>query len=449
MATTSDDHNLRDIWAIFVRWRNLALVAFLAVLIPGILVTLLMPPLYEATATLLVNRPTIAPAYSVKPGQNIEPAPVLRSINREEEVKTVAETVRTRAIVDDTVRTLNLDLATLNRVRDFRRYVQAAIDWVVDNAEWLWREFKYATHMSTRPTPEEQAYLERENLLDIVDARLRVTPVPDTNVLRASFRSSDPVLAQKAVNTIVEDFVARQQDTARASREHFADELRQVGDELKAAEGALATYRGQMSSFYNATQRDLLLQSVEQISNDLAQAEAKRGQKRAAMEALRKQQWADPRFQRDISKSLMDTESELAGLDAQIGVLGKAIAERQRRLSTINVESVRLRDLERGVTSLEEAVTLRQRNYEQARVAEGMASDLRDVRVLDLAGFPLSPVRPRTLLYLGIALGAALLAAIAFPFIAHLNDTTLPVVATIPRLRKQKARLAGPATDTE
>lgn len=445
----SDDYKLRDILAIFGRWRKLALAAFLAVLVPGLAVTVLMPPMYEASALLLVDRPTIAPTYTTRPGQGLESAPVLRSVNREEEVKTVAETIRTRALVETTVAALAIDFASLNRIRDFRRYVQAAIDWVLDTGKWLLAEAKYRSGFSKRPTPEEIAFAEREKLLDAVGDRLRVTSVPDTNVLRASFRASDPSLAQAAINAMVTEFVGRQQGADKASRELFAEELRQVAEELHAKEVALADFRGRMSSYAIATQRDLLLQAEERLRAEIAQAESRRAQKSAAVAALRDRLWADPRFQRDINKSLIDAEVDLAEVTAQLGPLRKALEETRQQLFTINKATVQVRELERDVARSEEALSLRQRNFEQAKLTETMTSaQLRNVKIVDLAAYPLDPVRPRTLLYLGIALGAALLAAIALPFVAHLNDASvasehevarlldLPLVASVPRLRR-------------
>lgn len=452
----NEDYKLRDIAAVFIRWRTLALAAFLSILIPGVLVTLLMPPMYEASAVLLVDRPTLSPTYSVKPGQGVESVPFLRSVSREEEVKTVAETIRTRALVESTVDALGIDKASLNRIRDFRRKVQAAVDWVIDGARWLYDETKYAIGFTTRPTAEEQAFTKREALLDEVGNRLRVAPVPDTNILRASFRSSDPALAQAAINNIVTEFVGRQQRRGQSSQAHFAEELRQVAEELRAAESELAEFRGKMSSYSITTQRDLLLQSVEQLRGELSQIEARRAQKHAAVQELRGRQWADPRMQREIGKNLLEAEVELAGLTAQSGVLRNAVAERQKELANINTASVRLRELERDVARSEEAFALRQRNFEQARVTESMAeAKLRDVRVVDLAAYPLMPIRPRTLLYLGIVLCAAALAAIAMPFVAQLNDTTLesehdalrllglPFVASVPHVARLSSRAAA------
>lgn len=434
-SANSEEYKLRDILAILARWRKLALVAFLAVLIPGILVTLLMPPMYEASALLLVDRPAMSAGFSVKPGQNLESSSILRSVNREEEVKTVAETIRTRALVETTVDKLSIDTEVLKRIRDFRRYVQGAIDFVLDGIKTVLNELKYLIGFSKRPTAEEEAFASREKLLEAVGERVRVLPVPDTNVLRVAFRASDAALAQSAINTIVTEFVNGNQRSAQASRKHFAEEMRAEAEQLNAADQALADLRSKAATYSSNTQRDLMLQSQERLRVEIAQAEALRAQKAAAIDTLRKRQWTDPRLQAEVSKNLMQAEVELAQVSAQLVSLRGSMDENRRRLAANNTDSVKLRELERAVATAEEAFALRQRNFEQARATESMTgANLRNVRIVDLASYPLSPVRPRTLLYLGVALGAALLAAIALPFLAHLNDTALASEQDVSRL---------------
>lgn len=445
---SAEEYRLKEILAIFVRWRKLALMAFFCVLVPGVLVTLLMPPMFEASAILLVDRPTISPSYSVKSNQVGEASPILRNVNREEEVKTVAETIRTREVIEASVTKLDMDMAALTRIRDFRRYVQAAIDGVLDSVKWFFRELKYLTGFSKRPTPEETAFAEREKFLDTVGERLRVVAVPDTNILRVSFRSSDPVLAQSAINTIVTEFVDGKQREVQDIRVLFAEELRLEAERLHAAEATLAEFQRDRSAYSVATQRDLLLQSQERLRAEIAQAEALHAQKSAAVGALRKRLWSDPRLSSQVNVKLVGAEVDLEGVKAELESLRRSLQDNAQLLSSNNDAGVRLRELEREVARSEGAFSLRQRNFEQARATESMTgAAIRNVRIVDLAAYPLTPIRPRTLLYLGIAIGAALLAAIALPFLAHLNDITLaserdasrllglPLVVSIPLIK--------------
>jgi len=394
----------------------------------------------------------------VKAATSIESAPVLRNVNRDEEIKTVAQTIKTRAIVESTIKELGIDFEKLNHVNDFRRYVQATIDWVVDTSQYLFRELKYALHLSKRPTPEEEAFYDRESLIDSIGNRIKITPVPDTNVLNASFRSSDPQLAMAAINFVVEAFIKNQPRIDRASREYFRGDLEQAAEELKVAEAELVAFRHQSATYSVNTQRNLVLQTIETLRSNLTQTDASRVQKQAAVETLRAQLRAQPQYQREIGKNLIDAEVDLAGLSAQVTTLRDAIQARLDELAKLNDSEVRLHELERRVARAEDAYSLRKRNFEQARVTEGMANaQLTEVRLIDFASYPLSPVRPRTWLYLAIAFGAAVLATVTFPFVAHLNDNTfssanavsrmldIAFIAEIPRVARRKRLMRGAA----
>lgn len=431
----TDDYKLGDMLGIFWRWRRLALAAFAVVLIPGLLVTFLMPRVYEATATVMVNRTITAPAYSVKIGQTLDASSILRSVNRDEEIKTAAETVKTRAVIDAVIEKLRLTSESLKNIRDFRRYVQMVIDVVIDTADWIYSELKYAVGLSKRPTAEEKAFMDSEQLVENVDDRIKIKPVPDTNMLKISFRAGDPFLAQKVINEVVNEFIAAQPRVKESSRTFFADEAQSIAEQLRVAEEKLAEYRQKTSAYAVVTQRNLILQTIETLRANLTQTEAALAQKQAAVDTLQRRLQTEPQFQREISKSLIDAGVDLAGFKASAATLQAAIEARLEELSKLSDEEVQTRELERQVAKAEQAFELQQRNLEQARVTEKMASaNLSELRVVDYATYPLSPVQPRSLIYLGVVVGASILAALASVFLAHLNDTTLSSAKDVARL---------------
>lgn len=442
-----DDYKLRDLIAIFWRWRRLAAGAFLAILIPGVLVVFLMPPVYEATASILVNRVNVAPAFSVKTGSAADPLPVVRNVNNAEEIKTAGEMIKTRAIIDQVIDQLQLTKDKLNHIRDFRRYVQMAIDGVIDGLRWLYNEFKYTLHLSKPPTAEEQAFLDREGLADSVADSIKISPVAETSVIRVSFRSGDPYLAQTAINALVNEFIVHQPKADQTSRAFFANETEQAAEKLHAAEKELADYRQKNNAYSIGVQRDLLLQGVAALRASLTQTEALRAQKQASIEVLRERRLTALRVderdrlktQRDveseISKSLVGADVELAGYTASAAELQSAISARLDELAKLNAAELHAKELERLVAKNEQDYELKQRNLEQASNIEQMTNArISDLQLVDHASFPLTTVRPRPLLYLGIAFGAAVLAMLAAPLLAHQNDTTVTSRREVARL---------------
>jgi uncharacterized protein involved in exopolysaccharide biosynthesis len=318
---------------------------------------------------------------------------------------------------------------------------------------WAYDELKYTFHLAARPTPQELAFVAREDLIADIASRVAVTPLPSTNVLTAAFRAGDPYLAQNVINSLVTDFVEPR--AAQNSSDFFAHEQTKAVQNLQEAEEKLAEYRRQTSIFAIETQRKLLLEAVEQLRSELTKAETQREEKQAAYDALKVWARTEPTFQREITRGLIDAQVALAGYAAAIGVMRDGISARTEELTRLADAEVRGKDLELLVARSEEGYNLQQRNFEQARATERMAAaQLVDVQLVDLAWFPLSPVRPRTWLYLSIVVGAAVLAAIAAPFIAHTNDTTLgteldvvrlldiPFVVTVPTDRTSRRELS-------
>jgi uncharacterized protein involved in exopolysaccharide biosynthesis len=374
---------------------------------------------------------------------------LLRTVNSDEEIKTVAETLKRRGTIERTIDKLQLTREALRNIRDFRRYVQMTIDGVIDGLHWAYEELKYTFHLAARPTPQELAFVAREDLIADVAWRVAVTAVPSTNVLTAAFRAGDPYLAQNVINSLVTDFIEPR--AAQNSSDFFAGEQTKAAQDLQAAEGKLAEYRQQTSIFAIETQRKLLLEATEHLRGELTKVETQQAEKQAAYDALKVWVRTEPRFQREITKSLIDTQVELSGYAAAIAVMRDGINARTAELTKLTDAEVRGKDLELLVARTEAAYNLQQRNFEQAWATERMAAaQLADVQLVDLAWFPLSPVRPRTWLYLSVVLGAAVLAAIAAPFIAHMSDTTLgseldvmrllniPFVATVPTDRASR-----------
>jgi uncharacterized protein involved in exopolysaccharide biosynthesis len=442
-----DDYKLHDLLAIFWRWRRLAAGAFLAILIPGVLVIFLMPPVYEATASILVNRVNAAPAYSVKTSPAVDPLSVVRNSHNAEEVKTAGEMIKTRATIDRVIDQLQLTKEKLNYIRDFRRYVQMAIDGVMDAAHWLYSEFKFTLHLAKRPTAEEKAFLDKEGLADSVADSIKINPVTETSVIRVLFRSGDPYLAQTAINALVNEFIVHQPKTEQTSRAFFARETEQAAEKLHAAEKALADYRQKNSAYSVGVQRDLLLQGVAALRASLTQTEALRAQKQASIDALRERRLTALRVderdklkterdvESEISKSLIGADVELARYTASAAALRTAIADRLDELAKLSSAELHAMELERLVTKYGQDYELKQRNLEQASNIEQMTNArISDLQLVDRASFPLTTVRPRPLLYLGIAFGAAVLAMLAAPLLAHQNDTTVTSRRDVARL---------------
>jgi uncharacterized protein involved in exopolysaccharide biosynthesis len=501
------DYTIHDLWALLVRWRRLIGITFLAALIPGLLVTFLMPPLYQATARIMVSRKESTPDYALK-STPPEAASVYRTLDRAEEVNSYGEVIRSRQIVAAAVDELGVDEKALDKIHDFRRYVRAIYKGVKNGIGWLYDETKYLLHLSRRPTPEEQALFDRTALIDDAVDRVRIDPVPDSAILEVGFRSSDPVLARDMVNQISRNFVAHNagMQLARA-KDFFTEQAAKMAADLAAAENELGKLRAESSTYSTDEQRKLLLGFLAETENKQKSAQAEQASLEARIAQLERQLQSEPerlvthssidrnpevdalrerlvrlRMQRtqlaesfrpdsdtmqrmdsqieaaqkllarsgatldgartvelnpirmEARSALASARSDLAAVQAQTRALSEMATSYRADLAELGRTGLRISELERTTKAQEEAYLLYIRNQEQARVTEGMAgAQMVEVNIVDEAPLPLRTVRPRRLLYSGIALAAALLLALAAPFFAEFNDNTF---SSEPQLRK-------------
>ena len=80
-------------------------------------ITFLMPPLYQADARLWVDRYTPAADYSVDTNRGGSSVTTFRNMNREEEISTQAEMMRSRVIMEAVAKKLELSEDKLNHIR--------------------------------------------------------------------------------------------------------------------------------------------------------------------------------------------------------------------------------------------------------------------------------------------------------------------------------------------
>jgi uncharacterized protein involved in exopolysaccharide biosynthesis len=502
------DYTIHDLWAVLMRWRRLMGVTFLAVLIPGLLVTFLMPPLYQATARILVSRKDSTPDYALKTAPP-EAASVHRTLDRAEEVNSYGEILKSRQIVEASVDALGVDAKALDKIHDFRRYVRAIYRGVKNGVVWLYDETKYLLHLARRPTPEEQALFDRTALIDEAVDRIRIDPVPDSAILEVGFRSSDPVLARDLINDVTKRFVAHNASLQMArARTFFSEQATKMAADLAAAEKELEQLRAESSTYSTDEQRKLLLSFLAETENKQRAAQAEQASLEARIAELEKQLAREPerlvtrtsvdrnpevdalkerlvrlRMQRtqlaesfrpdsdtmkrmdsqiqnaesllarsgataggaqtvevnpirmEARSALVQARSDLAAAAAQAKSLAEMADSYRRDLTRLGEMALRIGELERTTKAQEEAYLLYIRNQEQARVTEGMAgAQMVEVHIVDAAPLPLRALRPRRLLYSSIALAAAILLALAAPFFAEFNDTTLSSEAQVRKL---------------
>lgn len=524
MESPAQEFTLHELGLALRKRRGLLISTFIVSLIVGLLVVFCMPPLYEANVKIEVRRESRAPGYNIKATQ-AEGFSMVRNLERKEELATEAEVVKSRALVEDVVKSQQYTIEKMDYIHDFRKYVRYAYNWTRDTAAWVYDETKYALHLGKRPTPEEERMFAYERLIGDAVERVIADPMQDGDVLEVKFRSSDPMLARDAANAIAVEYLKRQSEARRNRvQTFFLQEAGKMADELHAKEARLDQLKQNFSAFSVDEQRKLTLTSLTQVSDALkgnvtalARATARRAAlqtqiasqpemithsrevgRNPSLDELNKRLVelemkratvaqafqdsspavvsldneianakklktemaqtvegtvtgaANPIYQA-LKSDLLKADAEVVALQAEQASLRKHQEDYHAELENLSKGELQIKDLERRVKTQEDAYLLYAKNREQARVSDELATaNLTEIRIIDPARLPMSPVRPKKLMYSGIAVAVAILLAAFAVFMAEYNDRTLssdrevqalvdlPVLASFPAATRKR-----------
>ena len=419
--------SLAEVLAIYKRWWKLALFTFIGLVIPAVIVIFLILPLYEGHGSVLVVRDS-QNNFSVQ--QAAGATTTFRNVNREEEIATRAELFKAREIHEAVVADLDLTMEKVNHIRDARRYVRMVMDFTINTAKSIYDGIKYFLGLGVPLTEEEKRELAHIRLVDEVIDRTDVTPLTESNILRVSFRTSDPVLARDFVNALLDEFLkfygAIGEDRAR---EFFSESSVRLRDELKAAEDEILRLQVQTTNFMSEEQEASLVMHYEQTREKLRLLKVQEARLRSQADSHRRNFKNTPNdiiLRQELKTRLVNTETELEATRQEMRTTSTLLDEYSAEMDAIAAVNLRLKELRRKARLLEESYEMNVRNLEKARVGQAMSSaSMSSVRVVSYAPYPLKTIRPRKLLYLAIAFGASLLLGLAMPFLAYLNDSTI------------------------
>jgi polysaccharide biosynthesis transport protein len=203
-------------WALALKHRILIISCFLGALAIGAAMTLLMTPIYTATATLQIDRE----AARVVTSEDVTPR---ESMSQGEEFfQTQYGLLRSRSLAERVVESLGLASSD-----------QALASLGVEAPERL-------------GSAAAQAERRRAMALEIVQDGLGVTPVRGSRLVAVSFDNPDPVIAARVANAFAENFIQsnldRKYESSSYAREFLEERIGQTKARLEEAERQLVAY---------------------------------------------------------------------------------------------------------------------------------------------------------------------------------------------------------------
>jgi capsular exopolysaccharide synthesis family protein len=203
-------------WRLALKHRILILGCFLGALAIGAALTLLMTPIYTATATLQIDREAarVVTSEDVTPRENM--------VMGEEFFQTQYGLLRSRSLSERVVESLGLASSD-----------QALASLGVEPP-------------ARTGTAAAQAERRRAVALAVVQGGLGVTPVRGSRLVAISFDNPDPVVAARVANAFAENFIQsnldRKYQSSSYAREFLEEQIAQTKGRLEEAERQLVAY---------------------------------------------------------------------------------------------------------------------------------------------------------------------------------------------------------------
>ncbi len=219
-----DDHgpetDLAEYWQILWKRRILILAVFATIFALGTAITLLMPAIYRASATIQVDREA---SKVLGQGDTLQTSELLSG---DEFYQTQYGLLKGRFLAERVVGALHLaDNETALK----------AIGW------------KNKAGRTGETAAEKRARRARD-AVTLVEESLKVDPVHGSRLVEIGFDSRDPALSAQVANAMADNFITsnleRRFEAASYARQFLEQKLAQVKDKLEDSEKAAVTYAG-------------------------------------------------------------------------------------------------------------------------------------------------------------------------------------------------------------
>lgn len=360
--------SLRDLFYLLFTYKRMLLVALLAVLLPTVVITCSMTPVFESRVQVLVETERSSETNPLG-----EVSPLERPREAANEMQIVVSSPVLRAVIDR-LDLLNPETGYYATNARNRTPVGKALRWVRNSVR---DGAKALLDMLPVPkgqplTPEEQREIEIQGLIVSLRNHISLVPIEDSQVFEIYFQANEREMTRDIANAIAEEYLnyrlALNRQAFVDAEATMSDQLAELDARIASAEQAQRAVLAEVGVVDPATssrvmtedlsrfdselrtlrtdisQREAQLRVIEealasgdvpefvvatvgeQFNPAVVQLLAQRGELIARLQELRSQY-------PDDSRLVQDTERELAALDAQIDREQRTVAgvETQQR----------------------------------------------------------------------------------------------------------------------
>lgn len=245
LSTRSDrtpEVSLRDVLSPLFRRRRLFVLSLCGILLGTILAAVVLPSQYEAQMEILVKRERVDPVVTTEATtQMTQVAPAVT----EEEINSEVEILKSRDLLEKVVLANGLQEPSKN---------------------WLWAVLL--------PKQDKDVLVSRA--VDQLGKKVKVEALKKTNLIKVTYRSIDPELSYRVLNTLANLYMEKHLAVHRppGAFDFFQQETEQYKKGLAEAEMRLGRFDKEQGVASAQTERDLALQKLNEFDATLHQTEA-------------------------------------------------------------------------------------------------------------------------------------------------------------------------------
>lgn len=348
VESIEDEIDLASLFSVLLRFKWLIILVSLTVTGLTAWLTTKLPPVYKATATMLLEVNEVK-AVSIEEVYGLDSS-------RQEYFQTQYEILKSRRLAEKVVQHLRL-----NRHPDF---IPGR------NLSLIARALNKAKRIVGAPIEvvpyEPDSEAARLSTLSQFTSRLSITPVSKTQLVKISYESKDPQLAARVVNALGEIYISSHLEEKMSVTLEASDWIRVRLDELKVnlqeSELKLQSFREKHALVDATGVVSLISQELNELTSQLSSARQKRTQALAALSFLKDQDskdveqlaviplFAEHKSVQEIKKDQLKAENDIAALSKRYGPKHNRMIAAQARLEEIQGTLVkRIERLAEGV----------------------------------------------------------------------------------------------------
>ncbi len=376
-----EEIDLSQYWKVISarKWGILGLACLITLLTA--LIVFSMSPIYSAKSTLLIEQqqpklPSIEDLYGLG-GKD------------KQYYLTQIELLKSRKLTEQVIHNLQLDSN-----QEFLPK-KGGFHPLSDLKAWLSLNEKVETEDHTL-----------DSIIAQVQGRLQVSLIKDTQLITITFESESPKLAAEVANALASAYIddqllSRLEMTQKATK-WMENRLTVLKLKLQQAEQVLQSYKENNNLVDVKGVSTLTAQELDELTSQLVIARAKYS---------------------ELSKRYGKKHPKLISALSELKAAKKQLTRSKGKIQTIGRKAVKLRELQRQVESNRQLYDTFLGSLKEASQAVGLQAS--NARISDPAVAPISPIKPKKKMIVGLAFFASLMLGILLAFLVEALDRTL------------------------